>query len=404
MYDDSASGMAYNRFTNLDGIEDRIIRYLLYYDNKEGESPAKREERRLVTQIRRILLYNDVNALKNEDEGGYPDPDNKGKAYVSVGSGLMRYTNGAFKTGDRCLVHPQSMDLPQELKERFEEVFFINQISEEDHNIVSIRSFDEEIFESINVKDLYHADLFINEQKYKLNYDYIIESLKVESPSLELEEYKEWLKNNKNTWFEVAEKSYNRYLVTLSKEGEVEFDRWYPEEALIPESYMWVDADAAIDILIFNDCDYDNQSDKRIFRSPRLDDVFNAQCSMLKIYIDTLIPTNHCLAIANVGIDIVVNTKIINVQTSEQTPNGYIYVVDKGTENEHIVKVHTKSRVTVLLQSVLAILNGAEVQGVGKLVFSRQQSIYNKAQYGLWNHRDFEGIKIVMGVSMSGVN
>jgi len=37
MWDESASGMAYNRFDNLDSIEDRIIYYLLSPTNKTEE-------------------------------------------------------------------------------------------------------------------------------------------------------------------------------------------------------------------------------------------------------------------------------------------------------------------------------------------------------------------------------
>lgn len=407
MYDDSASGIAYNRFTNLDGIEDRIIRYLLYYDTKAGNSPEKVEERRLVTQIRRILLYNDVHALQNEDEGGYPDPCEGGKAYVSVNTGLMRVVDEDFHIGDRCLIHREATDLPEELKENWESIYIVQDAYEapgESGMLISIKDLEDNIY-TVRAENLYHANLFIIDQRYQLNYDYIVESLKVEPESAELNEYKEWLKANKETKFNVGEKSYNRYWITLSDDsGEVAYDRWYPEEALIPESFIWVDADAAIGDLIYNDCDYDSQTDKRVFRSPRLDDMFNSQCSMLKIYADTIIPNNHILGDVNIGIDAVVNTKIINVRASENSPNGFIYVADKGTPNEHIVKVSTKSRVTVLTQSVISLLNGASVQGVGKMVFSRQLSIYNKAQYGLWNHRDFEGIKLVMGVNMSGAS
>ena len=60
MIDTSASGMAYNRFTNLDGIEDRIIYYLI---NKTNKTEL---EKKAVDTIWRILLYDDVDALKEE--------------------------------------------------------------------------------------------------------------------------------------------------------------------------------------------------------------------------------------------------------------------------------------------------------------------------------------------------
>ena len=32
------------------------------------------------------------------------------------------------------------------------------------------------------------------------------------------------------------------------------------------------------------------------------------------------------------------------------------------------------------------------------------QSRYNQAQYGIWNNRNFEGMKVVLGATMSGVS
>lgn len=149
--------------------------------------------------------------------------------------------------------------------------------------------------------------------------------------------------------------------------------------------------------LIYND--NGAQNGYRIFRSPRMEDGWTEECSMIKVYVDSIIPVNHLRAIVNVGVDIVVNTKIINLSVPQDSIDVYI------DEIEGIpVSVKTKSRVTVLTQAVISLLNGAEVAGVGKMIFSREQSIFNQAQYGIWNNRNYEGIKIVMGVSMSGVS
>ena len=130
-----------------------------------------------------------------------------------------------------------------------------------------------------------------------------------------------------------------------------------------------------------------------------MEDGWTEECSMIKVYVDSIIPVNHLRAIVNVGVDVVVNTKIINLSVPQDSIDVYI------DEIEGIpVSVKTKSRVTVLTQAVISLLNGAEVAGVGKMIFSREQSIFNQAQYGIWNNRNYEGIKIVMGVSMSGVS
>jgi len=120
-----------------------------------------------------------------------------------------------------------------------------------------------------------------------------------------------------------------------------------------------------------------DQSSKRIFRTPRMEDSWTIEGSMIKVYVDSIVPVNHLRSIVNVGIDIVVNTKIINVK-APSTENAYI---DESNDGVQVVK--TKSRVTTLTKCILALLNGASVQGVGKMIFSNEQSIYNKAQYGL---------------------
>ena len=83
--------------------------------------------------------------------------------------------------------------------------------------------------------------------------------------------------------------------------------------------------------------------------------------------------------------------KIINVKAEEGYEGSLIDEVD-GIK----IKVETMSRVTLLSKAVLYLLNGAEVQGLGQLQFNAERSRYNLAQYGLWNKRNFEGMKIVI--------
>ena len=186
-----------------------------------------------------------------------------------------------------------------------------------------------------------------------------------------------------------------------------------------------------------------DQSGKRIFRSPRLEDPKVMEGTILKVYVDSIIPDNHIVSTVNIGIDVVVNDKIINLKVP-QSDNEDIEDMDEDARKEYeeeqkekscnevgvdgatqadvnessgatnlyamalsngeIVQVQYKSRVTALTKAIISLLNGASVQGVGKITFSRKNSIFNQAQYGIWNHRNCEGMKIVMGVKMSGVS
>ena len=130
-----------------------------------------------------------------------------------------------------------------------------------------------------------------------------------------------------------------------------------------------------------------------------MEEAFTEQCSLLKIYIDSIIPSDRYRSIVNFGIDVLVHNKIINVNVPDDDVAPPIDTVD-GIE----YKISQKSRVSVLSKAVLYLLNGADVQGVGRMEFSQQMNRYQQAQYTIWNNRNFEGIKIVMGVHMSGVS
>lgn len=208
------------------------------------------------------------------------------------------------------------------------------------------------------------------------------------------------------------------------------------------------------------------QDEKRIFRSPYLDDSLDVRGSLLKVYIDSIIPENTMVAVVNVAIEVISNVEDIDIivptpdedENSEEVGyqgNGNVFLDDYRTEQlklddegnpipkyiykrdskgnaelgpdgkfiivgvekdsegniiyqtesiRHIVRIDTESRVSAMTKAVLYLLNGAAVQGVGKLSFSRKTSIHQQAQYGLWSRRKYEGIKIVMGVRMSGVS
>lgn len=203
-----------------------------------------------------------------------------------------------------------------------------------------------------------------------------------------------------------------------------------------------VPSDEVIANLISND--NLDQSGKRVFRSPRLEDPKVMEGTILKVYVDSIIPDDHIVSTVNIGIDVVVNDKIINLKvpqadneediedmddemrqqyeqeqkerSSNSLENNCVNEADvnesSGATNLYVMALHDgkmiqvqyKSRVTALTKAIISLLNGASVQGVGKITFSRKNSIFNQAQYGIWNHRNCEGMKIVMGVKMSGVS
>ena len=111
------------------------------------------------------------------------------------------------------------------------------------------------------------------------------------------------------------------------------------------------------------------QTDKRIFRSPHFEDAWIVESTLLKIYIDQIIPTDRYKAVVNFGIDIITHNKCININPSDDDKTYPVDTVD-GVE----IPITGKSRVSTLLKAILFLLNGAHVQGVGNLEFSTMMS------------------------------
>lgn len=148
--------------------------------------------------------------------------------------------------------------------------------------------------------------------------------------------------------------------------------------------------------LVDNDAEF--QTTKRVFRYPFLEDAFTEQCSIFRVYIDSVIPMDHLKSIVNVGIDLVTHNKINNLynDSGDQIENPEIY---NPTEDEVVIK----SRKSVFLKNVLAELNGADIEGVGQLQFNRDQSAFSQAKLGLFNNRDYTGYKVIFSCLQSGV-
>lgn len=98
------------------------------------------------------------------------------------------------------------------------------------------------------------------------------------------------------------------------------------------------------------------QTDKRIFRSPHFEDAWTVESTLLKIYIDQIIPTDRYKAVVNFGIDIITHNKCININSSDDDKTYPVDTVD-GVE----IPITGKSRVSTLLKAVLFLLNGAHV-------------------------------------------
>lgn len=146
------------------------------------------------------------------------------------------------------------------------------------------------------------------------------------------------------------------------------------------------------------DSDASNQSMKRIFRYPYVEDAVLDECAMIRVYVDSIVPDNHIVATLNICVEAIIHNKASNIINPLYNENGEL--INK-TEGQPIIAY--KNRCTVLLKCILALLNGADVAGVGKLQFNTQVNRFNTSRLGVWNNRNFYGYKTVLSVVMSGV-
>ena len=141
------------------------------------------------------------------------------------------------------------------------------------------------------------------------------------------------------------------------------------------------------------------QADKRIFRSPFVEDSFTAECSQLRIYVDGISPQNHVLGTISVGVEIIIHNKLTNIVNDLYDKNGEFV-----NPTEELPLITYKNRAVVLLKNVIALLNGVDLAGVGKMIFSQENNRFCQSKLGVWNNRNFYGYRSIFTCMMSVVS
>lgn len=144
-------------------------------------------------------------------------------------------------------------------------------------------------------------------------------------------------------------------------------------------------------------------ADQKVMLMPYVDDALVEQGSYLRIFVDSIFPQNHVISTVNVGVQVVTHNKICNIygEATEFNPETNPAELD---ENGNPTIIY-KSRITEMLKSVLAALNGTVVAGVGTLQFnSTLPGGESRVKQELWNGKKFIGYKIVFSTMMSGAS
>lgn len=158
-----------------------------------------------------------------------------------------------------------------------------------------------------------------------------------------------------------------------------------------------------IDLIYKGNTKYDgissSQTNKKIFRFVNQEEAWLTDSSIIRVYVDSIYPNNDYTATINIGIDLLAHNKIIDIDAEESNRN-LIEILPDGVR----VEITTKNRLTTMLRCVLALLNGADVQGVGLLRYNQQLSSLCQSRYALWNLRSFGGYKTIFSTQISGVS
>lgn len=118
----------------------------------------------------------------------------------------------------------------------------------------------------------------------------------------------------------------------------------------------------------------------RVFTKSMPSDALPNQCSQLHIFLDGLIPINHIVGQANMIIQIISHNAILTLN------NGW-------------------NRNEVILQEMLATLNGAYIEGITQLSFDRSGNGYsNEAKQGKFADKWYEGFNLIMSCKVSNIS
>lgn len=130
--------------------------------------------------------------------------------------------------------------------------------------------------------------------------------------------------------------------------------------------------------LIFDGKDDPDSEQYRVFRSAFTDDAITAQIAQLRVYLATINPENRSIGTIDVAIECVCHVKI-------QDLNSY------------------ENRLEVMVQQALQTLNGADVGGIGELVFDDNSSFFDLASLNMFNNRNFLGFTTIMSCKVSNM-
>lgn len=133
-----------------------------------------------------------------------------------------------------------------------------------------------------------------------------------------------------------------------------------------------------------NELVLDEMNDKAVFRQPWIDDADIKQSTMLRIYLSSLLPNNKDITVALYTFEIVCHNKSIPI------------ISNLGDEDNE-VSVNSENRLELLTQQILETFNGAKIGSAGKMFFDMSGNYMTKATMGVYNNRNYFGMKLIMG-------
>lgn len=137
----------------------------------------------------------------------------------------------------------------------------------------------------------------------------------------------------------------------------------------------------------------------KVFMLPFIDDGWTEQTSRLDVYVSRIEPLDHIRSSVDITIEIIVHNKINNIYGDADEENPLTNPTE--TDEDGNILIPSKSRATTMLKSVLAILNGVFVEGVGTLQCNSKVSPYCGVKSYVWNNRSYFGYSVTFSTIMA---
>lgn len=148
--------------------------------------------------------------------------------------------------------------------------------------------------------------------------------------------------------------------------------------------------------------DEGQETSKRVFITPFVDDGWTEQCAMVRFYVDSVLPQNVGRSDIIVSVEAISHSKVgvIAGEADEDNPQSN----PNDFKKDGSVLVPYKSRVTTMVKYLAALFNGMFLDGGGILQLNREINSESGIFPSLWNSKAYFGSRLKFAIKMQSTS